>query len=219
VEDLVTLYDASGPAGVAVAVGSEAGLVGLDTGGTVAWQLPNRYVVYDLDTHPSLPGRLLFVGGEAILHGTRPAASDPRLQVFEGFTYFHYGALFPDARGAPAVVLAGGVGDVGEEALFRVDAAGREVWRAILPEGCAALTLVERDGRRPWIAVGLDGGELLIFDEDGTLLHRTDVPSDVHGRFVSSLSAGSIGEDEAALLVQGRSAWLYPVVATALEDR
>lgn len=198
-----TLFSAEGAVGVALGVGGDAGIVALDLDGHPMWTLEKRYVVYDVQSHPALPGLLLEIGGDAVLWARAAGHETPRIVLgaveerarFYAGTYITSARLFPDVDGRPAIVVAGS--SIGASpVLVRVDGTGKEVWRATLPSKVEDLEMIEPTGLPRLFLIGTATGELLVVGDDGTLYAREALGLKLN-------DAGQLRADEWAVLLQG----------------
>ena len=216
VKALAVLYGSAGETGVVVGVGGEHGLAALDLDGRPLWQLEKKYVVYQLHTHPELPGRLLFLGGsfELFSHGEGRDAPRTLLALSQGARdshssrlsprYLGNGTLFPDAEGKASLVLAGTMLFSKEPCLLRLGEDDREAWSAKPATEIDELVLVEPPGRPRLLVATTEGGELLVLDEEGTLRARATLPEtpQAGGRVATyALAAGPLGRDGWAIAV------------------
>jgi hypothetical protein len=205
------LYDEDGLYGFALGLGGDIGIVAVDLNGERLWDIPKRYVVYRLSTHPLLPEELLVVGGRfGLFHHEREGADVPgvlarsggRPSLSGGRLYAHEGVLTPSQQGLPAAFLAG-VNSRGAPVLARLEGAEQETWRASLsgkPEGLALLG--KRKGRYV-LVVATSDRRIVVFDEDGTLLDNTILPSNPQEDrfFVYAFDAGPVGDDRLAITI------------------
>jgi hypothetical protein len=178
------LHDETGPAGVLVGLGGEPGVAALHLDGTPRWSLPNHHVIYDVTSHPALPGYALEIGGDAVLMREQPGGAavsvvlgrqGPGMSRLDAGSYLTHGALFPDAEGRPALLVSGQSGD-DPPVLVRLAHDGSEVWRADLANEPEALLRLETDvGPRLFVVV-TEAGEVLVVGEDGTLHARERLP-------------------------------------------
>jgi hypothetical protein len=204
---MALLYDERSVCGVALGPGGDDGVVALDTSGA---ELYSRWdpVVYELRTHPGLPGRLAVCSGEIMIldaAGTPTAAS--RVAFTQGrqgpYLYAHHVAVFPDERGGPALVATGtGLNSVAAIARFDQDLS--LVWRATLPDQVDGLALIERPDGPRLFAAATSSGELYVFDEDGTAflpVRLVDPPAAGRGSRVDAIDAGPFDDGSWGLAV------------------
>ena len=176
----------------------------VDLNGEPLWDVPNRHVMYQVHSHPRLPGVLLAVTGKAILY--RHAGKDvevPREPLQDSWAFFNHGVLFPAADGSPAVVVAGELhaGDV--PVVRRVDASGKTAWEARLPYRIEGLALLESAGAPRLLAVTTVDGTLYLLDDAGALRWTGKLPNPKGDEEVATyqLTAGEIGPGEYAVLI------------------
>jgi hypothetical protein len=199
-----TLFSSEGAVGIALGIGGDAGIVALDLDGHRMWNLEKRYVVYDVESHPALPGLLLEIGGDAVLWDHAAGHETPQIVLgaveerarFYAGTYIKSARLFPDAHGKPAIVLAGS--SIGASpVLVRVDGAGKDVWRATLPSEAEGFEMIEPTGLPRLFLIGTATGEFLVVGDDGTLYAREAVGMELN-------DAGQLRAGEWAVLFQGQ---------------
>jgi hypothetical protein len=203
---MTALYDARGVIGVAVGPGGDDGVVALDLDGKTlcsSWSP----VLYELDSHPALPDRLVICGGDLTVHdNTGRILTSTRAALFGGRLGFFYAShvqLFPDADGQLALIASGNALN-SDEILVRLDAALQPVWRASLPAEVEGLATLERDGRPRLFAAALADGQLLVFDEDGGLrapLRIAERPNPGDRASVYAMDAGLLHDGSRALLI------------------
>jgi hypothetical protein len=226
---IAPLFDAT--TGCAVGAGGRDGVLGLSGEGGVLWQWPKHHVMYEVKTHPALPGWVLRITGAASLERhDAPEPADRRAErelhrlLDPDFSYVHHGVLFPTERGTPAVVWAGTVTpkETDEPLLVRMDAGttaravdgAKVVWRLRPPSKPAGLAMLEPPGRSRLFAVTTNGGELLVVDEDGALRARVRMPKTSTEFVVATytLDAGPLGKDGWAIVVSLlKNTWVYRV--------
>lgn len=203
-KDIALLYEKDGPVGVAVAAGGETGIVAVDPDGEALWDVPNRHVMYEVHSHPRLPGSLLAVTGKATLY--RHAGKDvdvPRGPLQDSLAFFNHGVLFPAADGRAAVVVAGELHARDVPVVRRLDASGKTVWEARLPHGVGGLALLEPAGAPRLLAVTTVDGTLYLLDEAGALRWTGKLPNPKGDKEVATyqLVAGEIGPGQYAVLI------------------
>ena len=212
--DMALLHGEDGPVGVAVGVGGDIGVVALDLEGQECWNIPRRYVIHQLRSHPGVPGHVLLIGsGSRIIQHTASELTG-EYEFDDVEIYERRGLLFPDAAGKPAVVLAGTRPRRDVHALCRVAHGGGTVWEAWLPAEITALDLIEADGLPRLLVLTTDQGELYVVDEAGTLRWRGKLPfaRDDGGVQTLRLAAGEIAPGEYGILVkQVQSCYVLPV--------
>ena len=174
VQSMVPLHGPGGVRGVAVAVGGETGVVGLDLQGQETWRVPRNYVVDGLSTHSGLPDHVLAAGGGLylwrvpeneleVLWGRRPLDLSP---------YSQAALLFPDEDGEAAVVAIGSTmfgADRGKSVIWRLDSGYKPLWHATVRGHARSLAMIEPPGLPRLFATATDTGDLYICDEDGAL--------------------------------------------------
>ena len=166
------LYDQEGVIGVALGLGGDDGIVALDDDGERLWSLWSP-VLYELRSHPLLPGRLLVCGGDLRLVDSGGKATTLNAHAVSStprgpWQYAHHALLFPGRDGRPAIIASGtSVGS--HAALVRLDENLAEVWRATVPAKIEGLALLEPErGPRLFVAA-CRTGELYVFDADGSV--------------------------------------------------
>jgi hypothetical protein len=210
------LFDDEGPTGVVIGAGGATGLVALDLAGRELWRLPREFVAYEVHTHSRLPGFILHIGGDALLLAEEPGSKEPRVALggrehrdrFYAATYVITAALFPDSSGRPALVLVGSDPPI----LVRVDAEGRDAWRALLPSLPRQVVMAEIPGGPRLFFLATEGGDLLAVDEDGTLVVQERLPEAVENRVtpVYGLSAGEFRPGHWGVVVDmRRNSYVY----------
>jgi len=166
------LYDQEGVIGVALGLGGDDGIVAFDDDGQRLWSHWSP-VLYELQSHRLLPGRLLVCagdlrlvdsGGKATTLNSHAVSATPR----GPWLYAHHALLFPGRDGRPAIV-ASGTSLGSHAALVRLDENLAEVWRATVPAQIEGLALLEPEhGPRLFVAA-CRTGELYVFDADGSV--------------------------------------------------
>lgn len=217
---IATLHGPKGPVGVAIGAGGDTGVVAVDLDGAPLWDVPKQYVMYELRTHPRLPGSLLQIDGGATLYLHR---GEQVRGVFETSyrdgIFLKHGVLFPNAEGNAAFVAAG-VRHEGDVPIVRRVDQGKMLWEAELPHEVVGLAMLEpKDGPR-LIAATTDRGELLLFDDAGTLRWRGETPeADPNDRVATyRIAAGEIGPGAYGVLIRHlQEAYLYRLDLGALK--
>jgi hypothetical protein len=220
-KDVAFLADDRGPYGIAVAEGGESGIVALDFSGKVAWRRPREYVMYQLGTHPRLPGRLLSIGAgrSTLFEHTRAGVLEPWDSPGDEGLYVSHGVVFPDAEGRPSIVIAGKRHGRDHSLLLRLDAADDAVWTVALTGECAGLAMLEPEGAPRLFAVTTRKGELLLLDDAGATRWRGLLPGSTGDEDVwtYALEVGRIAPGRWAVAIRLlRDAWLYEVNVDAL---
>ncbi len=203
-KSLAVLHGDRGPSGLLVGAGGETGLVAATLDGDRAWDVPEELVICHVRTHGALPDRALQIGGDFNLYEGTSTTNGPRVALAgRGGWYFTEGLLFPDGEGRPALALAGTLHSGDEPILVRVDANGEDCWRATLPSEPEGLELLEPPGRRRLLVVTTAGGDLLVLDEEGTLLARETLPDAAPRTRTATyaLAAGRLGSETWAVAV------------------
>ena len=79
--------------------------------------------------------------------------------------------------------------------IVRYDEALEPVWTATLADEAGGLAMLELREKEKLFVVATNGGELLIFDQNGTLKHRSTLPGAKGSRYpIYGVKAGSIGD-------------------------
>ena len=203
-----TLYDARGESGFVVGPGGEEGLVGLDLAGRPRWNVPRRHVVYELRTHPAVPGRFLLVSGGVTLFSANGTSAPNVIRTNEVGAgeserskwtreWFPHAVLFAGAEGTAAFVLAGKSHVEDVPILVRMDERDERAWKANPNSEVKALALLEPPGKPRLVAAVTDAGDLLLLDETGTLRARARLPDakPEERMAVYAFAAGRIGSD------------------------
>ena len=175
IESATMLADDSGTYGIALGLGGATSVVAIGPAGVVLWEIRNHHVVYEIRTHPELPGLLLLVGGNCFVfeHGPTGAQKSEMLSVSAGVrAYATEAELFPNARGE-ASIMALGSGDV--PLVSRFDPQSVKRWSATLPSDCRNLTMFEPETGRLFALI-TSHGEVYVFDAGGMLLSVMEVP-------------------------------------------
>ena len=216
---LATAYGKDGaPIGCVVGAGGKDGIVGLAADGTVSWRRPERFVMYEVATHPALPGWVASATGHLAIEPPDVATTTDRpddavADVTSEFTFVRHVVLFPSKRGDPAVVFGGNVKPLPNEEpmLARFDAtpkgtavSSRYAWRARPATSPQAVVLLEPPRAPRLFAVTTEGGDLLLLDEDGTVRANGRMPHSRAGAVNAtySLSAGPLGDRGWAITVE-----------------
>ncbi len=209
------LFDEGGAFGVALGVGSDAGVVAIDLEGQPLWSIPRQHVLYELSTHPGLPGWMLQSGWDAYLRRTSRSASGARVQIrFEKPSlYVQGGLLFPDEGGEARCLIRGTARD-SEPCISCHDEEGRELWRAPTSYAIGKMSLLDSPAHGLLLVIATEGRELLFLDTGGTLRHRIELPDDPEqSDTIYGLDIGNIDRERQAIVVRmlGRTL-LYPVL-------
>jgi hypothetical protein len=223
VEAAAILHDAEGQYGVALGPGGETGIVGIDPRGKSLWSVPRVHVLYDLETHPRLPGVMLVVHGEfSLVHYSRDSIDGG--EVIGAFMrgvrrggeqlYAHNGLLYPGADGAPEMVVSA-MASNSEPVLACFDMSYARKWKISLSHRVTQLAQLELAGRERLFVVTTDGGELLLVNALGVLRWRGLLPAgEENGEaFVFELVAGEAGGQAPIALSSPQGFFIYPVRA------
>ncbi|HKX46353.1 MAG TPA: hypothetical protein VJP77_06590, partial [Planctomycetota bacterium] len=210
VHSLALALDAERHPVLALGLGGEEGLVGLGLDGRRLWSVPQQHVLYEVHARPELPGLVLQVGWDAHLrHIGAAGVLRTTSTTHDDGVYAAKGALFPDADGAPAVLVCGGGRGDGSDVLVRFDGEFVERWRARFPHGVAGIGALVLAGGRPIVLVLLEDRRLLALDDEGALLDEVEVvlppprvalPPGAH-RSAGKVSAGRFPDGEVAIAV------------------
>src|SRR5688572_9466290 len=104
---MTPLYEQGDVTGLVLGIGGERGVLGLDLDGEILWSLPQRFLVDDVLSHPSLPGCIGICGGfvEVIQEpdgrilrslAERVSRAPP---LWSGGLFASHATLFPDQQG------------------------------------------------------------------------------------------------------------------------
>jgi hypothetical protein len=205
-----------GDTGVVLGFGGDDGVVGLDLKGEKVFSLW-KPVVYEVDSHPAVPDRIVVCGGEiAILDGAGRPVVPPGTPKPAGtpYLYAHHAQAFPDEQGFLAVI-ASGVSWNSAPILMRLDDRLQKVWSATLPTEVDGLALVERTSGGRLFVAALAGGELLVFDADGALyppLRLAEPPPPGDRVAVYAVDSGRYGDGTPAVAITLlKQTLVYPV--------
>jgi len=222
-EPAAPLYDEEGLYGVAFGPGGDEGIVAVDLDGKRLWQIPEKYVIYGLSSHRSLPGKLYVFGGDWIAFehdregvrapGGGEQAADRQRSLFSGYLWCRDGVAFPGSDGSADIIVVG-KSIRGAPRLSRYDEQGKEVWQAVLSEQAKTVVLVGTRRGRSVFAIALEDRTIVVFDEDGTLLDLTTVPLSKRESeyFAHGFDGGEVQQDLGMITIDTSSGkYLYRV--------
>ena len=218
------LYGERGPYGIAIGPGSDTGLVGVDAFGEILWDVPEIYIIYDLETHRDLPGIMLIIGGSFVvaehafdkITGARDEERSSRRT--QDYVYADTGVLFPGPDGDAEMILAGRAKN-SDSVVHCFDNNYERKWTIRLSDRVSQLEMLEVGGRERLFAITTGGGDLILVDESGALRWRGRLPDTMqkNPHRVFELVAGSYDGNKAAVALRTPEGYfLYPINVEAL---
>ena len=166
IQSVALLAGDDGIYGIALGLSGATSVVAIDPAGEVLWEIRDQHVVYELRTHPELPGLLLLVGGHCYVfeHCSGGVEESESLGVSaRAGAYACEAELFPNAKGEASIVALG-AGDT--PSVSRFDPQSVKRWTATLPCNCRNLTMFEPESERLFALV-TSYGEVFVFDSGG----------------------------------------------------
>lgn len=201
IESIVPLYDKDGNTiGVMIGVGGSEGIVALNHEGKILWKIPNFHVLYEIKVSYYLPNRVAVCGGSIDIFdesGKLIISNSSR----EDEIYAHHIEIFRDKQNKMSIIATGS-GEMSIPTIIRYDATLTPIWKASLPHTIQGLAMLDFRDKEKLFVVATDGGELFIFDQNGTLKYQDTLPGEKDDGYpVYGIKAGVIGDDKYAFSI------------------
>jgi hypothetical protein len=201
IDAMAPLYNKKGEVnGVIFGPGGEDGIAAVDLNGNLLWNVKQQYVLYEIKTDRSIPTRIVTCGGSINIYsetgkqmGATPAKSSA--------IYVNSVEIFPDERGKLAIVAAGTADDQ-TPLIIRYNDTLKPVWKATLSHSVSGMAMVTPSGKERYFITVTSDGELLIFDQDGTLKFQDKLPgSKGNDNPLYGIKAGLLGNSHYAFSI------------------
>ncbi len=200
---IAPLYHKKGEiGGVILGLGGAEGIVAVNPQGERLWNIPNYFVMYELKTCPSLPSRIVACGGSIDIFDEKgkPVHTTSSKSKMAHF-YAHHIEMFADEQNKLSIIATGS-GDKQRPMVVRYNEALEPVWTISLSHEARALAMLEPPGKERLFVVATDSGELLIFNQDGTLKQQVTLPGAKGSSYpIYGMKAGLLGDKKYALSI------------------
>jgi HEAT repeat len=201
IDTMAPLYNKKGEVnGVIFGPGGEDGIVAVDLSGNFLWNIKRQYVLYEIKTNRSIPTRIVTCGGSINIYsetGKQIGATPPK----GSHIYVTNVEMFSDERGRLAIVAAGTT-DNETPLIIRYNDMLQPVWKATLSHSVSGMAMVTPPGKERYFIIVMSDGELLIFDQDGTLKYRDKLPESKGNDYpLYGIKAGLLGNSHYAFSI------------------